>query len=78
MIKEPIGRPLYLRRARPNSIIKEDYDVRWNGRDIGRIFRPGAGVPEDRPWMWTSDPLRAEKRGQQPDLRPRCVPGGIP
>lgn len=23
------------------------------GRDIGRIFKPRAGVPEDRPWMWT-------------------------
>ena len=24
-----------------------------DGRDIGRIFRPGAGVPSERPWMWT-------------------------
>jgi len=24
-----------------------------NGRDIGRIFKPRAGVPADHPWMWT-------------------------
>jgi hypothetical protein len=24
-----------------------------NGREIGRIFKPRAGVPEDFPWMWT-------------------------
>jgi hypothetical protein len=23
-----------------------------DGRDIGRIFKPGAGVPSDHPWMW--------------------------
>jgi hypothetical protein len=23
------------------------------GRDIGRIFNPRAGIPEDRPWMWS-------------------------
>jgi len=22
------------------------------GRDIGRIFKPRAGVPPDHPWMW--------------------------
>jgi len=22
-------------------------------RDIGRIFHADAGVPQDRPWMWT-------------------------
>jgi hypothetical protein len=27
--------------------------VLQDGRDIGRIFKPGAGVPEDFPWMWT-------------------------
>jgi hypothetical protein len=24
-----------------------------DGRDIGRIFKPRAGVPPDHPWMWT-------------------------
>jgi hypothetical protein len=24
-----------------------------DGRDIGRIFYAGAGVPPDQPWMWT-------------------------
>jgi hypothetical protein len=24
-----------------------------HGRDIGRIFYAGAGVPPDQPWMWT-------------------------
>jgi len=24
-----------------------------DGRDIGRIFKPSAGAPDDRPWMWT-------------------------
>jgi len=32
----------------------DDYDViDADGREIGRIFKPGAGVPDDRPWMWT-------------------------
>jgi hypothetical protein len=31
----------------------DDYDVIWEGRDIGRIFKPRAGVPPDHPWMWT-------------------------
>jgi hypothetical protein len=31
----------------------DDYDVISDGRDIGRIFKAGGGVPEDRPWMWT-------------------------
>jgi hypothetical protein len=52
-VGEPIGGTLLLRRARKPSLIKEDYDVRWNGRVVGRIFKPGAGVPKDRPWMWT-------------------------
>ena len=30
----------------------DDWDVVYNGRDIGRIFKAGAGVPPDRPWMW--------------------------
>jgi len=24
-----------------------------NGCDIGRIFKPRAGVPDGFPWMWT-------------------------
>jgi hypothetical protein len=31
----------------------DDYHVIQNGRDIGRIFKPGASVPPDHPWMWT-------------------------
>ena len=31
----------------------DDYDVIHDGRDIGRIFKAGGGVPEDHPWMWT-------------------------
>jgi hypothetical protein len=31
----------------------DDYDVIHDGRDIGRIFKPKAGVPPDHPWMWT-------------------------
>jgi hypothetical protein len=27
--------------------------VIWEDREIGRIFKPRAGVPEDYPWMWT-------------------------
>jgi hypothetical protein len=23
-----------------------------NGRIVGRIFKPGAGVPQDTPWQW--------------------------
>ena len=31
----------------------DDYDMMWEGRDIGRIFKPGAGVPDDHPSIWT-------------------------
>jgi hypothetical protein len=48
----PIGGPLILRRAKDRSSAV-DYDVRWNGRDIGRIFNARHGVPADQPWMWT-------------------------
>jgi hypothetical protein len=31
----------------------DDCDVIHDGWDIGRIVKPGAGVPPDHPWMWT-------------------------
>jgi hypothetical protein len=52
----PIGGPLVLRHASKRSSGTwgpNDYDVVQDGRDIGRIFYAGAGVPLDRPWMWT-------------------------
>jgi hypothetical protein len=54
--EEPIGGPLVLRHAStrsPETWGPDDYDVIQGGRDIGRIFKPGAGVPSDHPWMWT-------------------------
>jgi hypothetical protein len=53
---EPIGGPLVLRHAsKRNSGTwgPDDYDVIQDGRDIGRIIKPGAGVPPHQPWMWT-------------------------
>jgi hypothetical protein len=32
------------RRAKDRSSA-DDYDARWKGRDVGRIFKPGAGFP---------------------------------
>jgi len=54
----PLGGPLVLRHASKRSDgpwgNPDDWDViDADGRDIGRIFRPGAGVPQERPWMWT-------------------------
>jgi hypothetical protein len=31
----------------------DGYDVMQDSRDVGRIFKPRAGVPPDNPWMWT-------------------------
>jgi len=58
MNEEPVGGPLVLRHASKRSDgpsgIPDDWDViDSDGRDLGRIFHPGAGVPPDRPWMWT-------------------------
>jgi len=30
----------------------DDWDVVQDGRDIGRVFKPSAGVPGERAWMW--------------------------
>jgi hypothetical protein len=52
----PHGGPLTLRHAskrRSGTWGPDDYDVFAGDRDIGRIFKPRAGVPEDHPWMWT-------------------------
>ena len=48
---EPLGGPLTLRRASKRG--PDDCDViDCNGRRIGRIFKPRAGVPPEYPWMW--------------------------
>jgi len=31
----------------------DDYDVLSDSKVVGRIFRPGAGVPAETPWMWS-------------------------
>jgi hypothetical protein len=31
----------------------DDYTVHDGDRTVGRIFKASAGVPDDRPWMWT-------------------------
>jgi hypothetical protein len=54
--EEPIGGPLVLRHAskrKSGTWGPDDYDVIHDGRRIGRIFKPRAGAPDDRPWMWT-------------------------
>jgi hypothetical protein len=54
--EEPIGGTLVLRHASKRSSGSwrpDDYDVSSGDRGIGRIFHAGAGVPADRPWMWT-------------------------
>jgi hypothetical protein len=56
MAEQRVGSPLTLRHASKRSSGTrgpDDYDVMWQGRDIGRIFYAGAGVPPDQPWMWT-------------------------
>ncbi|MFL5085924.1 MAG: hypothetical protein ACJ8FP_14015 [Xanthobacteraceae bacterium] len=56
MSSEQIGAPLFLRHAskrKSGTWGPDDYDVIQDGRDIGRIFKPRAGVPPDHPWMWT-------------------------
>lgn len=42
---------------RPNSYAAQDngYLVYFEGECVGRIFRPGAGAPKDRPWFWGLD-----------------------
>jgi hypothetical protein len=53
--REPIGGLLVLRHASKRSSGTwgpDDYDViDAADRDIGRIFKPRAGVPEVHPWM---------------------------
>jgi len=50
------GAPLVLRHASKRSSGTwgpDDYDViDSQGRDIGRISEPRAGVPPDHPWEW--------------------------
>jgi hypothetical protein len=57
MAEQRVGSPLTLRHASKRSSGTwgpDDYDViDSNGRDIGRIFKPSAGAPEDHPRMWT-------------------------
>jgi hypothetical protein len=52
-----LGGSLVLRHASKRSSGtwgQDDYDViDAAGRDIGRIFKAGGGVPDDRPWKWT-------------------------
>jgi len=51
-----IDGPLVLRHASKRSSGTwgpDDYDViDGQGRDIGRISKPRAGVPPDHPWEW--------------------------
>jgi hypothetical protein len=53
-VTEPIGGPLTLRPTRFGDYTPpDDYEVMNHGRAIGRIYRPHAGAPADRPWEWT-------------------------
>src|SRR5262249_48140203 len=47
---------LVLRKARfrvSGHFSDDDYDVVNGGAVVGRLFKPGAGVPEETPWEWT-------------------------
>ena len=33
--------------------LPDDWDVVYNGRDIGRIFNAQHGLPPDQLWMWS-------------------------
>jgi len=50
---EPTELALRPAPAVPGRADTDDYDVVAQGREIGRIFRPGAGVPQDRQWAWS-------------------------
>ena len=56
IVTDPIGGRLILRHASKRSSGTwgpDDYDViDSQGRDIGRISKPRAGVPPDHPWEW--------------------------
>ena len=56
MSDDPIGGLLVLRHAGKRTSGTwglDDYDViDSRGRDIGRISKPRAGAPSDRPWEW--------------------------
>ena len=64
--------PLILRHASKRSSGTwgpDGYDViDSDGRDIGRIFKPRAGIPEDRPWRgnWDSPDAAGRPRGRRP------------
>jgi hypothetical protein len=56
MAEKEVGGQLVLRHASKRSSGTwgpDDYAVFACDRDIGRIFKPSAGVPPDHPWMWT-------------------------
>ena len=47
--------PLFIR---PNEFTQPDYTVIYRADDdrqinVGRIFRAGAGVPKETPWVWS-------------------------
>ena len=43
---------------------EDEYDVMQGDLVVGRIFRPGAGAPANRPWQWTVlDPTVAPRVG---------------
>lgn len=45
--------PLSLRRTDINGYAPpDDFEVMLDGRPIGRIYKPHAGAPADRPWEW--------------------------
>jgi len=52
---EPLGGTLSLHHGSTRSsgtFGPDDYDVMSGNRIIGRIFKPRAGAPPDRPWEW--------------------------
>jgi len=53
---KPGSHPLVLRRrnpARPGTWGVDDYDVLWNGREVGRVFYTTVVTPDQWAWVWT-------------------------
>jgi hypothetical protein len=62
-------------QAQLGDVGSDDYDVIWRGRDIGRIFKPKAGVPEEHPWR--ERPAARPSSGRRRRGRPyRATPSG--
>src|SRR5687768_13080744 len=40
-------------RAEPPEFDENDYDVQWEGKAVGRIYRRAGGAADAQPWFWS-------------------------